>query len=94
MTQAKTKPDDQPTAEEAQSDDTVREEKERQPYKDVDGNVIDAPTIPSFERELQDAQNRADVNAIDEITARYHKARDEKVKDDNKREKDRRKQDN
>lgn len=74
--------------------DSVTETKDRQPYKDVDGNQIDAPVIASFERELHDAQTRADVNDIDEITERYHKARDEKVKRDNAAEKKRRQEAN
>lgn len=65
---------------------------DRKPYKDVDGNVIDAPVIPAYERELQDALNRADEGDIAEVHERYHAARDDKVKRDNERERKRRKE--
>jgi hypothetical protein len=72
------------------SGDSVSTATDRKPYKDIDGNEIDAPVIPSFERDLQDAQNRADEADIADISERYHKARDEKVKRDNDFEKKRR----
>jgi hypothetical protein len=52
-------------------------------YVDIDGNVIDAPTIRSFELEMYDAQNRADEADIADVQKRYHEARDRKVRRDN-----------
>lgn len=45
--------------------------------RDDAGNLIDPPTIPSYEAKLLEAHALNDTELIEDITTEYHKAREE-----------------
>lgn len=57
--------------------------------KDDDGNLIDPPTLPEYERRLADAHLRADDDDIADITKEYNREREKRAKVLAKREADR-----
>lgn len=43
--------------------------------RDDDGNVIDPPTIPEYERRIFDAAQTGDTDLMDEVTKEYTRKR-------------------
>lgn len=63
------------TRDQAQDQDKAQE---KWPTDDS-GNLIDPPVIRSFERDLADAANSGDDNAVSEVMKRYNDARKKAV---------------
>lgn len=47
---------------------------------DDDGNLIDPPVLPEFERRLADAANLADVDEMQDVQSEYEDARRERAR--------------
>jgi hypothetical protein len=48
--------------------------------RDDEGNLIDPPTIPSYERELQEASATGDNDAVAAVQERYNEGREDHVR--------------
>lgn len=63
------------TAQDAPDVDTGDDEN-----RDEDGSLIDPPSLPSYERELQEASATGDNDAVADVQERYTDAREDHVR--------------
>lgn len=65
------------TAQDAPDVDTPGDDDEN---RDEDGSLIDPPSLPSYERELQEASATGDNDTVADVQERYTEAREDHVR--------------
>jgi subtilisin family serine protease len=72
----------EPGSDEPQNEDTApdRDQWHGDEGRDDEGNLIDPPTIPSYERELQEASATGDNDAVAAVQDRYNEGREDHVR--------------